>query len=152
MFLECLRVIFWFDTGKGSRQKLTFWKMTLLGTFFEKSFLLRKNQATQNSKQKKLIISLHSNWWISFRNGAAIKDIYICVWNKKIQYNFLLLRRDDSVVNILELDRANRGDVDVPLICRYHNSLDRYQPIPYICIWKKVQCHEASSLYLLAEK
>ena len=56
---------------------------------------------------------------------------------QKIQYNFLLLRRDDSVVNILELDRANRGDVDVPLICRYHNSLDRYEPIPYICIWKK---------------
>ena len=34
MFLECFRVIFWFDTGKGPRQKLTFWKMTLLGTFF----------------------------------------------------------------------------------------------------------------------
>ena len=62
--------------------------------------------------------------------------LYLCM-EQKIQYNFLLLRRDDSVVNILELDRANRGDVDVPLICRYHNSLDRYEPIPYICIWKK---------------
>ena len=36
MFLEGLRVIFWFDTGKGERQKLTFWKMTLLSTFFRK--------------------------------------------------------------------------------------------------------------------
>ena len=35
MFLKCLRVIFWFDTGKGSRQKLTFWKITLLSTFLE---------------------------------------------------------------------------------------------------------------------
>ena len=28
------------------------------------------------------------------------------------------LRRENSVVNVLELDRANRGDVDIPLICR----------------------------------
>ena len=28
------------------------------------------------------------------------------------------LRRENSVVNVLELNRANRGDVDVPLICR----------------------------------
>ena len=39
---------------------------------------------------------------------------------KKIQFkqSTFFLRRENSVVNVLELDRANRGDVDVPLICR----------------------------------
>ena len=36
----------------------------------------------------------------------------------------IFFRRDDSVVNVLELDRANRGDVDVPLICRFHDDDD----------------------------
>ena len=43
---------------------------------------------------------------------------------KRIQFkqSTFFLRRENGVVNVLELDRANRGDVDVPLICRWSHS------------------------------
>ena len=78
--------------------------------------------------------------WVG-SNGELFIVLKIC--GKKIKITtqtIFFLRRDDSVINVLELDRATRGDVDVPLICRYDD--DDKRDVPLTC-----RCHNVRKDY-----